>query len=156
MLLLASLFPLLFLGGIGLHLFELYLFVEAELFEEVGEDVLVSDDGLSVILIETDPDLEAVAGGIIDLGRDEAEPVNFVTAIEVFSQEEEGELLIDFFLVGLRLRDLEDKPTSILVALIFPLGLDPRAEVFDGVDSFLGGADLVAASKEEYAFCLLF
>lgn len=156
MFLLASLFPLLFLGGIGLHLFELYLFVEAELFEEVGEDVLVSDNGLGVVLVEADPDLEAVAGGVIDFGRNEAEPIDFVTAIEIFSEEEEGELLIDFFLVGLRLRDLEDKPASILVALIFPLGLDPRAEVFDGVDSFLGVADLVAASEKEYAFCLLF
>ena len=46
---------------------------------------MVDDDGLSVFFIEANPYFESVAGGVVDLGRDEPEAIDFVAAIKVFS-----------------------------------------------------------------------
>lgn len=152
----ASSFSFLFLGCIGLHLFELYFFIEAKFFEESSEYILIHHDGLSVIFIEADPYLESVTGRVIDFGRDEPKPIDFVTAFEVFSKEKKGKLLINFLLVCLAFGNLKDKPSSILISFVLPLGLDPLTEVLNGVYSFLGITHLVAMCRSEYAFCLLF
>lgn len=149
-------FSFLFLGSISFHLLELNFFIEAELFEESSEDILVDDDGLSVFFIETHPNFKPIAGRVVDFGRDEAEPVDFVTPFEVLPQKEKSKLLVNLLLIRLSLGDLKNEPASVLIAFIFPLGLDPLAEVLDGVDSFLGVSHLVATWSRYYAFCLLF
>lgn len=106
------------------------------MIEEFGEDILEDSDRFSIRLVEVDPDLDPVAGRIVDLGRDKTEAVYLVASSKVFSQQEEGQLLIDLFLLGLSFADLEDEAASFLILLILPLGLDSFFEELNGVDFF--------------------
>lgn len=95
-----------------------------------------ADNGVHVRLVEVDPNFDSIAGGIVDFGGDEPEPVHLLTPVVTLPQKEEHQLLVDLLFVELCLRHLEDKTTSVLILRIFPLGLDSLAEVFDGVDFF--------------------
>jgi hypothetical protein len=130
-----------------LHLFELNAIPEfkVEFFEQISEDDLVDLDGFVVGFIKVDPDFDPVAGGIAHFGSDEAEAVNFLASFKVLAQEEEGELFIDLFLVGLTFGDLEDEPATFLILLVFPFGFDALPEELDGVDFAPGFANEIAA-----------
>ena len=111
-------------------------------------------DGFEVGLIEVDPEFDTVAEGLWVLGGDEPEAVDLFAPVEVFPNELEGEVFVDFLLVGLGLGDLEDEPASLLVLLILPFGLDPLPEELDRVDLLAAPLDLVATYQHTYLFCL--
>ena len=111
-------------------------------------------DGFDVALVEVHPDLNAVAVALWLLGGDEAEAVDLFAAFECGADELEGKALVDVLFIGLGFGHLENEPSSFLILLILPLGLDACAEELDGVDFVEGaGVDLVAGWGVFYAFC---
>jgi len=82
--------------------------------------------------------------GLAVFGRNEAEAADMVAVGEVLSEQVEDQLLVEFVLILLSLRDGEDKSSSLGVAGVFPLGLYPFLEVLDGVDPSPLLLDLVA------------
>ena len=137
----------LFGGTFVLHLFELDAFsgLELELSEELCEDLLEDSDWFGVRLVKVDPDLDSVAGWIIDLGRDKTEPIYLVASVKILSKQEESQLLIDLFLIGLCFSNLENESSSLLILLILPFGLNSLFEKLNGVDFFLRITNEVAA-----------
>ena len=118
--------------------------VEFELSEDIGEDSLVILDGFNIRLIEADPKFDSVAGGIVGFGGDESEAVDLVTTFEIGSNEEKGELLVDFLLIGLRFEHLEDESASFLIHFVFPFGLNALLKELNRVDLFERLTDEVA------------
>lgn len=56
----------------------------------------------------------------------------------------EGEVFINFLLVGLSLGNLEDKPASFLILFIFPFWLDSLPEKLNRVDFLQRALNLVS------------
>jgi hypothetical protein len=121
------------------------LHLEVEVLHQFDEDVLVVGDGDRVWFIEIGPDLDSVAVGLRLFWWDEAETVHFLASLEGLPDQLECEGLVDLFFVGLGLWHLKNEPSSILILLIFPLGLDPFPEELNRVDFPVGAVDFVAA-----------
>lgn len=67
-----------------------FLDFKSQVFEEFSEYLLVVSDGRDIRFVEVDPDLNAVAGRVVDFAGDESKAVNFFAEFEVLSNEEEG------------------------------------------------------------------
>lgn len=74
--------------------------------------------------------------------------------LEVLANKKKGQGLVDFPLVGERLRHLEDEPAALHVLLVFPLWLDAVLEDLDGVYSAVVILQEVAEWLNAYDFCL--
>lgn len=107
--------------------------VEVETLEQGRQQSLEMGQHLRVLTIEVHPDLHSVESLHV-LGGDEPEPVDVLRKIEVFPQQIKDKISVDFVLVGLFLADGEHEASSLLIAWVFPLGLDALLEVLDGVD----------------------
>jgi hypothetical protein len=88
-------------------------------------------DGFSIRLVEIDPYFYAVADGLGSFGRDESKAIDLFTPLEILANDFESEMLVDFLFIGLDFRHLEDEPSSFLILLIFPFGLNPFPEELD-------------------------
>ncbi len=119
--------------------------IEGQLLEQTGENLLIVNNPLSSRFVKINPNFNAVATRIVDLACDKSKSVDFIAQLEIFSQKEEGQILVNLLFVCLGFVDLENKAASSLVLLIFPFWLDPLPEKFDGVDFFLSFVDLVTA-----------
>ncbi len=102
-------------------------------------------DGDCVWFIEIGPDLDSVAVGLRLFWWDEAETVHFLASLEGLPDQLECEGLVDLFFVGLGFWHLKNEPSSILILLILPLGLDPFPEELNRVDFPVGAVDFIAA-----------
>lgn len=111
------------------------------------------DDRFSIVFIEVDPYFDTIAECVGHFRRDESKAIDHLAFFEGFSDELEGEIFIDFLLVRLDLRHLEDKPSSLLVLLILPFRLDPLPEKLNRVYPLHRTIDLVSTSLAEYPFC---
>ena len=96
------------------------------------------DEGIGIRFIEINPDFDTVAGRVIDLRSDESEAIDFIRTVEMFSQEEEDQFLIDLLFVALGFKNLEDESSSFLILFIFPFRFDSLPKELDRVD-FLDG-----------------
>lgn len=130
--------------------------LEFECIEEISEDILEDSDGFGIGLVEVDPDLNSIAGRIVNLGRDKTESIYLVASSKILSQQEEGQLFINLLFLRLSFADLEDEAASLLILFILPLRFDAFLEELDGVDFFEGLTNKVAEYVKNYDFCLLF
>ena len=123
---------------------DLLIELELQLVEEVSQYILEDSNGFYVWLIKVDPNLNSEAGGVIRFWWDIPEAINLITSVEIGSQDKKCQLFIDLLFIGLCFGDLEDKPSSFLILLILPFGLDAFFEELDGVDFAEGFANEVA------------
>jgi hypothetical protein len=132
-------------GALVLHLLEFDLpHLEVEAFQELTEEQLVVDDRLSVIFIEIHPNLNTVAKRVGYLRGDESEAIQLIAPLKRLSNELKGKALVNFLLIWLTFRHLEDEPPSLLVLFIFPFGLNPFPEKLDRVNFFQRSIDFVS------------
>ena len=128
--------------------------VEIQTLEKRSQQLLEVRQHLRILLIEVHPDLHPVER--LDVLRgDEPEPVDVLRKIEILSQEVEDQVCVDLVLVGLLLADREDEPAALLVARVFPLGLDALLEVLNRVDPAPFVLDQVTEWAGRYVCCLL-
>ncbi len=143
------------ISALVLHLLEFYLpDLKVKVFQELTEKQLVVNDRFSVILIEIHPNLNTVAKRIGYLRGDESEAIQLIALLECLSNELKGKALVNFLLIWLTFRHLEDEPPSFLILLIFPFGLNSFPEKLDRVNSFQRSIDFISRSVMSYPFCL--
>ena len=128
--------------------------VEIQTLEKRSQQLLEMRQPLRILLVEVHPDLHPVERLHI-LRRDEPEAVDVLRKIEILPQKVEDQVGVDLVLVGLLLTDREDETTALLVAGVFPLGLDSLLEVLDRVDPAPFVLNQVAEWAGSYVCCLL-
>lgn len=123
-------------GGITLHLFKLNFFLQLQIqfLEQISQHILEDRDRFDVIFIEINPYLDTITRWIVHLRRDESESIYCLTTVEILSQKEKCQLLVDLLLVGLSLGHLKNKSSSFLIIWILPLRLYPVSKKLNRVN----------------------
>lgn len=86
------------------------------------------------MLVKVDPYLHSVEG-LQRFRGNKPEAVDVLAMIEVFSKQKQHQVSIDLVFILLSFIDWEDEPASVFVVRVFPLGLDARLEVLQGIDA---------------------